>query len=274
MLATRPDLGRTAEPTSTGHPGRTHRNTHGTYGTDGTELADRTAPGSEDAPLTALRGDFEVHLTVRPGAADALAHWAAGKGLKFTHILLDRGAAVSQPMLTLRSSGSFAEVAEVTRRTAEQVTEAGFAVLRVKVEAVPWAAGVPQSDADAARLGADRYFEHHVKLLLSEADDTNALAELAARHSAHLSRNARRVRADGLRERFVTQRCRLTGLATAGRRLDALVAELTAEGHQIASMEREFVALDSDETLDAGWIDENDTTENDTTEQDREREPR
>ncbi|MFE0464982.1 hypothetical protein ACFW1A_37585 [Kitasatospora sp. NPDC058965] len=208
-----------------------------------------------------LRGDFEVHLTVGAAVADELAVWSAEHGLKFTHILLDRGAAVSQPMLTLRESGSFEEVAAVTRRMAGRLAGAGFAVLRVKIEAVPWAEGVPQSDADGARHGAHRYFEHHVKLLLAEDESTDGLAELAVRHGAHLSRNARRVRADGLRERFVTQRCRLVGLATAGLRLDALLAELAADGRRTASAEREFVALDTDETLDAGWIDEYPTAE-------------
>ncbi|GAA2272672.1 hypothetical protein GCM10010430_68300 [Kitasatospora cystarginea] len=213
--------------------------------------------GQPDPP--SLCGDFEVHLTVAPAAADALAGWAADHGLKFTHILLAQGAAMSQPMLTLRASGTIDEAAAATARTADRMAQAGFTVLRLKIEATPWAEGVPASDGDAAQHGAHRYFEHHVKLLLSGSEDPDGLAELAARHSAHLSRNARRVRADGLRERFVTQRCRLVGLATAGRRLDALLAELTADGHRIASVEREFVALDSDETLDAGWIAENHT---------------
>jgi hypothetical protein len=219
-------------------------------------LATRPDPTLESPAIPQLSGDFEVHLTVRPESAEALAGWAAEHGLKFTHILLARGAAASQPMLTLRSSGRFHEVAAQTRRTAGRLAEAGFAVLRVKIEAAPWADGLPQSDGDAARLGPTRYFEHHVKLLLPKSADTGALTELATRHNSHLSRNARRVRADGLRERFVTQRARLVGLATAGRRLDALLADLTAAGWHIASVEREFVALDSDETLDAGWIDE------------------
>ncbi|WP_354639053.1 hypothetical protein [Kitasatospora camelliae] len=217
----------------------------------------RTGPATEPAAeLALLRGDFEVHLTVGAEAADALAAWAEEHGVKFVHILLARGSAASQPMLTLRASGSYTEVLAETRRTARRLAADGFTVLRAKVESVPWAEGVPASDADAARFGAARYFEHHVKLLVPEGAATDGLAELAVRHAAHLSRNARRVRPDGVREQFVTQRCRLVGSETAAARLDALLADLTAAGHQVASAEREFVALDSDETLDAGWIDE------------------
>ncbi|MEU9045661.1 MULTISPECIES: hypothetical protein [unclassified Kitasatospora] len=225
-------------------------------------LAIRPDQRRDDRPVLPappdVRGDFEVHLTVRPGAAEALAAWADGHGLKFTHILLARGAVPSQPMLTLRAGGTLEEVASVASRTTDRLVRAGFTVLRAKIEATPWAEGVPASDEDAVPHGAHRYFEHHVKLLLprpvSAAADPARLAELVALHGAHLSRNPRRVREDGRCEWFVTQRCRLVGLGTAGRRLEALLGELAADGREVMSVEREFVVVDSDETLDAGWI--------------------
>ncbi|MFJ9774436.1 hypothetical protein ACIRVF_24905 [Kitasatospora sp. NPDC101157] len=218
-------------------------------------------PGRLDRPARPVppdvRGAFEVHLTVGPGAAEALAAWADGHGLKFTHILLERGASPSQPMLTLRADGTLAEVAALTDQVGGRLRRAGFTVLRAKIEATPWAEGVPASDEDAVPHGAGRYFEHHVKLLLpapAGAPDTARLTALAVRHDAHLSRNPRRVREDGRREWFVTQRCRLVGLDTAGRRLEALLRDLAADGHEVVSAEREFVVVDSHEGLDAGWI--------------------
>ncbi|MFF3002082.1 hypothetical protein ACFVTF_04640 [Kitasatospora sp. NPDC057940] len=225
-----------------------------------------------------------MHLTVEPGAAEALAGWADGHGLKFTHILLARGAAPSQPMLTLRADGSLDEVAAATSRTTGRLTQAGFTVLRAKIEATPWAEGVPVSDEDAVPHGAHRYFEHHVKLLLpgplptadlaDPADPARLadLAELAVRHGAHLSHNPRRIRDDGRREWFVTQRCRLVGLNTAGHRLEALLQGLAADGREVVSVEREFVAVDSDEALDEGWISEHEHEQNHEREQKHEQE--
>ncbi|MBB5119278.1 hypothetical protein [Streptomyces eurocidicus] len=217
-----------------------------------------TAP--PPAPAPAFAGDFEAHLTVRPAATAeddrALQRYAAAHGMKFTDILLDRGRTPSQPMLTLRASGPLPEVRQAVDAAARRLAGAGFAVVRTKIEAAPWAAGVPETDAEAAALGARYYFEHHLKLLLTPDTDLAALAGLTAAHRAHLSRNARRVRADGRVERFVTQRCRTVGRRTAGARLAALVAAVRAGGHTLVSEEREFVVHDSDETLDAGWIDE------------------
>ncbi|WP_405011822.1 hypothetical protein [Kitasatospora sp. NBC_01539] len=205
------------------------------------------------APTPPFAGDFEIHLTVAPHHGPGLTAWAAGRGLKVVDIELARGAAPVQPMLTLAVRGPFAEAAALAARTAGAAGRDGFAVLRTKIEAAPWADGVPATDAAARALGPAYYFEHHVKLLLGGPPDAR-LAAAAERHDAHLSRNARRTRPDGRQEHFVTQRCRMVGSTTARQRLDGLLDELS--GHHIVSVEREFAVLDTDEALDSGWITE------------------
>lgn len=199
-------------------------------------------------------GDFETHLTVAAARADALRAWAERHALKFHHIELARGATPVQPMVTHRERGTLPD--QLTRASALQarLEAAGFGVTRVKLEVAPWNADVPETDADAA-AHTGRYFEHHVKLLLSECTDLGALAELATPHRAHLSRNARRARADGCHERFVTQRCYAVGAATARARFGDLLDALRAAGHHIESSEQEFVVYDSRPEVDAGWID-------------------
>lgn len=139
-------------------------------------------------------------------------------------------------MLTLRRSGALSAVRDDIAGTERALRNAGFDVVRTKTEAAPWA------DGEAAALGARYHFEHHIKLLLAPGPDT---APLSA-HAAHLSRNARRVRADG---------------RTAGDRPDAPAASPRAVGHEIVSVEREFVVHDSNESLDAGWIAEEEGTD-------------
>jgi hypothetical protein len=191
-----------------------------------------------------IRGVFECHVTVSgdDGAAAALAAWAGERGVKFTHIELARGEVRSQPMLTTRGEGTEISALEDARAVACALRDEGFEVVRVKVEASPFAQGVP------AVADRDRYFEHHVKLLLPPGAEESALADLVIPHGAHLSRNARRIRADGRRERFVTQRCR----DAAGERLDALTGALT--GYDVLSVEREYVVYDDRPSIDAGWL--------------------
>ncbi len=207
-------------------------------------------------------GEFETHITVRvanPAAIDALRVWAERRGVTFHHIVLDRGQTPSQPMISRHGRGRLSDERAAAEELGRQLAAAGFAVSRVKIEAAPWNDDVPESDADAANRPG-RYFEHHVKLALDVAADIAALAALAVRHSAHLSRNARRVREDGLQERFVTQRCHDVGRRTASERLNALLAALTPLGHPVLSVEEEFVVYDSNPGVDTGWLELQETS--------------
>ncbi|GAA1981271.1 hypothetical protein [Catenulispora subtropica] len=210
------------------------------------------------ARLESFRGDFEIHVTVpaKDAELDRLAAWAARRAVKFTHIVLARGSMPSQPMLTIRVSGMLDAICSRAESMTADLLNEGFTVSRVKVEAAPYATGVPATNAEAAGSSDGMYFEHHVKLLLEPAYDEAALAASVISHGAHLSRNARRLRDDGRAERFVTQRCRGVGRVEAGERLEALTGVLVDVGLDVVSVEREYVVYDSAPAVDAGWIDE------------------
>lgn len=203
-------------------------------------------------------GMFETHLTVRlPGEDDeSLARYAREHGLRYARILLDQGAAPQQPMLSYTGEGTLPGRLAVSARKAAELRETGFDVVRVKIEAAPWNADVPQSAAEASVLSAGCYFEHHVKLLLADDAEAEAVRRIGARHAGHVSRNARRSLSDGRQERFLTQRCRLVGRPEARRRLDLLLRDLEQAGHQAIEAEEEFVVHDDNLDLDRGWADE------------------
>ncbi|MFG2825275.1 hypothetical protein ACGFX4_38340 [Kitasatospora sp. NPDC048365] len=204
-----------------------------------------------------ITGEFETHLTLTPDDADSVAGWARRRGLKYTHIVLARGRQASQPMLSWNAAGTFTEQRAAAEAVAGELRAAGFTPVRVKIEAAPWADGVPSTDPDARLLGPEHYFEHHVKVLLD--GDREALVRAVAGHRAHVSWNARRVESDGRRQQFVTQRCHGVGLHTAGARLERLTAALTAAGFPPLSVEREYVVHDSNLAVDDGWIEEEPT---------------
>ncbi|MEQ4305748.1 nucleotidyl transferase AbiEii/AbiGii toxin family protein [Plantactinospora sp. B6F1] len=206
--------------------------------------------------MSEVSGDFEIHVTVHAEQAGKLAAFAAQHGVKYLHIVLDRGAYASQPMLTLTGRGSLAEQHATVRRWQDELRAAGVHPCRAKIEAAPWCVGVPRSDREAAGEPAGRYFEHDVKLLLpgTTVAELLAVTDVVTPHGARLSRNARRERADGAQERFVTQRCHGVGLDTAGQRLDALVEALRSAGHEIVAVEQEYVVFDDQLSHDQGWL--------------------
>jgi hypothetical protein len=208
-------------------------------------------------------GAFETHITVRATDStdiDALRLWAERHNLAFHHIVLDRGQTPSQPMVSRRGRGRLSSELSAADELRRLLAAEAFAVSRIKIEATPQNDDVPTSDATAIGAHAGRYFEHHVKLALDPSADIVALAAIAVTHSAHLSRNARRVRAEGGHERFVTQRCFAVGRNTAREKLKSLLIALETLGHPILSVEEEFVVYDSNPGVDSGWLESKETS--------------
>ena len=205
---------------------------------------------------SACIGAFESHVTVRCTVEQLprLAQWSRAAGVKMTHIMLARGREQSQPMLTLTGEGSLSAQYATVYRLVGDLREAGFDPVRVKIEAAPWSDWIPQDNTEAQDQGLARYFEHHIKLLISPEESLERLADLVSPYGAHVSWNARRTADEGRQERFVTQRCYLFGLSQAAERLAALLTALRDEGREILAIEREYVVYDSNTAIDDGWI--------------------
>ena len=114
---------------------------------------------------------------------------------------------------------------------------------------------VPASDSEAVARHPGRYFEHHVKLALDRGRISRASPPWPRSTPRHLSRNALRVRHDGLERAVRHPAVSWSRTATALERLDALLAALAEGGYPVLSVEEEYVVHDSDPTVDAGWLD-------------------
>lgn len=202
-------------------------------------------------------GTYEAHITVLAADAaerDRFTATCRELGVKPVLIDLPDGVTPSQPMTSSYHRGTVEEAATAAAGVARGVRATGFAVTRVKLEAVATNPGVP-TDAEAVSVSADCYFEFHVKLALQSDAAESHLKRVCERHGAHLSRNAFKSRADDRAERFVTLRVYRAGKETAYRRLDSLTADLSAAGFEIANTQKEYSLFDSHVGLDAGWLD-------------------
>jgi len=207
----------------------------------------------DDACARPYRGAFQTHVTldVDQSRFPDVAAFASSHALKFTHIVLPRGQYLSQPMLTRRGTGTMTSELEIVAEMVDQLVSGGFSVCRVKLEASPQNEDIPQHEHEIER---NRYFESHIKILIPAEADLAAVIGVAQRHHAHASRNAFRIRPDGLEERFVTQRYVYGGYLHCQRALGALTDGLRPLGHPIIKCETEYVVYDSNRVLDDGWI--------------------
>jgi hypothetical protein len=186
----------------------------------------------------------EAHLTLllRPRAEPALRAWLEAHALRLTHIELSRGAAPRQTMITARLPGSVEDALARARAIGAGLLPLGIAVTRTKIEEAQ----------GAAVSGAALYLEHHVKVR-APSDRIAELATLGAAHGAHLSRNPLRTGADGIEERFLTQRFPSAATHVASQGLGALLDALRLGGVPVARIARERVVFDDNLSLDAGW---------------------
>jgi hypothetical protein len=205
--------------------------------------------------LPGFDGEFEIHLTIAAMTDNAgmidVERFAGAHDLKFAHIVLPQGASPFQPMLSWRAHGTFdmqiLSAAEVVAR----LREVGVSVVRTKIEAAPTNRDVPQS---GPCIRPDHYFECHSKFLLDADADIKSIAEIVIAHGGHLSRNARRVRADRRMERFATLRRYDGGIDRIARDAAALRDVLMPHVREVLSSEIEYVVYDSNFAIDAGWL--------------------
>jgi hypothetical protein len=206
--------------------------------------------------MYSYRGNFEVHLTILAAATlDAFRAWCDAERYKCVRIVLARGVQVEQPMATWRRDETvFADILTEATERAHELELAGFAVVRVKIEADPSNEDVPATDDAALLQPPGNYFEHHVKLRRKAAAERESLLRLSLGHGAHLSRNAWQESAEGFEERFVTLRSYGVGRHTSQQRLQDLLAALEGAGERIIDVESEHTVHDSNRALDAGWL--------------------
>lgn len=72
-------------------------------------------------------------------------------------------------MITISGRGTLSQQQKLARKWVDKYFGKVFYPHRVKIESAPWSAGVPQTDEEAQRQPTDRYFEHHLKLVLPDA---------------------------------------------------------------------------------------------------------
>jgi len=202
-------------------------------------------------------GTFEAHVTVEalnPGEQERFRSVCASLGVKSVLIELPEGATRSQPMTSSYHRGSLQAVAGQVADIARSLRKQHFPVTRIKLEAVVGNTDVPETDEEAQTWPAGNYFEFHVKVSLPVDADLEPLRVLCRRHRAHLSSNAFQ-REGNQTQRFVTLRVYGGGRLRASQQFEFLLTDLERAGYSLSNRLREYTIYDSNQDIDAGWID-------------------
>lgn len=208
--------------------------------------------------MLSYKGIFEAHITLAPLTDDNLVkfqHFCQNNALKLIQIELSRGDFALQQMTASVHEGNLEDVLKDVKSIAQKLGRQGFEVKRIKLEASPFNEDLPANRDELHLHSKENYFEHHLKLLLSEnTSNSELLISICEKYQAHLSRNAFKIHEQGRQERFVTLRHYGLGRQEAGAILQMLQEELEKNGFQILKTITEYCVYDDHIGLDANWL--------------------
>jgi hypothetical protein len=204
---------------------------------------------------------FEIHVTVKDAEVTAFRTACMLLGVK--PLLLDlqdkAGATVFKDLQTSQvhlgnNTTAYAEMLRVSSR----LKEAGFNVVREKIEAAPWHPAAPSQKHANPKMPTNCYFECHIAVLLDEGRQAD-LRSMVEGLGMHLSRN--------VFKRIDENRVKL--MATY-RKYDGVYEDFQADVEHIEESLRrffdiekaivEFSVYDTKVSHDASWLTASATT--------------
>ncbi len=201
---------------------------------------------------------YEAHVTValRKGqTVQTFREICTAIGVKAIHIELPAGKVPTHFITGSIHAGELAVVVRQVEHLVERIEEAGLVATRTKIEAMVQNKCVPLSDEDAVRRQNSNYFEFHTKVTLSEAESLDPLSRICEFFGAHLARSASNKFGNGSTQRFVTLRFHSAGRTTAEKTFSRLIQALRDADYHPTHFLKEYVVVDTNLELDAGWAD-------------------
>ncbi len=212
---------------------------------------------------------YEMHVTVSAGVEgidlDAFKATCGDLGVK--PLLIDmHNRAGKTVMLDCQTSsvhmGDNRSALTEVRRVTAGLSEAGFHVVREKIETVPWHPAAPvEADrtygkhgvSSAPKMPPNCYFEAHFNLLCRDAD-MSELRMVVEGQGAHLSRNAFKKVSDTETIMMATLRHYEGTFEHFKRRCEIVADHFRDRGYEVPKTITEFSIFDTKVSHDSVWL--------------------
>jgi NTP pyrophosphatase (non-canonical NTP hydrolase) len=199
---------------------------------------------------------FEIHVTVKNADRDKFIQ--ACQELSVKPILLDLqnqdGVVVLKEVMTSsKFVGNNQQVYEEICRIAQGLKDAGFDVVREKIETVPWHPSAPSKEHGVQDMPKNGYFESHIGIIVSN-EQRGEVSEIAKQFSAHLSKNTRKSLGNGKEKLMLTFRLYQGVFEDFKEKSGRLYLELQNKGFEPEREIIEFALYDTKISHDVAWI--------------------
>ena len=200
---------------------------------------------------------YEIHVTVNYCKGITVADFekvCKELGVKAIHIELPYGNAPSHLITGSFHKGPFEKVKAEAKGLASELSNRGFNVTRIKIEAMIRNSLVPPNDEVAKSSDPSSYFEFHVKVAVDEHTDLKHLMDQCVDFGVHLSRNASNKMADGVVMHFATLRVHQRGREAAVAFFQQFLSHLRGLDYKLSNILQEYTVFDTNIRLDDGWF--------------------
>lgn len=200
----------------------------------------------------------EIHITVRCEDDQIDRFKKVCKELEVKPIVLDLptrdGNSMQDVMTSSHFFGTTTDAIQKAKELDHELQDRQFAVLRQKVETIPWHPHAPQTKTDEIHEGC--YFECHIGVIMNTINllrTPERLKTIAGNCGAKMSRNVFKTYDDGQYIQMVTMR-------TYGSRsdfdldLEFLLNSLESNGFEYEKVIREYSIYDTNVQHDIAWI--------------------
>lgn len=203
------------------------------------------------------RTPFEIHVTVAE-TPDLESFRKVCAGLDVKPIVLDLHTQSQDVIKDIMTSSVFfggnKEAYLEMTRISKGLAEAGYKVVRNKIETVPWHPAAPSRTNLTPRMPESCYFECHFNVRVQGEERRALLSMLARDEECHLSKNAFKKYEDGSEMIMMTYRSYDKVYEDVRDKVDHIVAVLSAQSFDVEKEIVEFSIYDSKTMHDAAWI--------------------
>lgn len=201
----------------------------------------------EDKPIP-----FEIHVTASCSTDITKFKTVCGDiGVKPIVLDLQTNSGVMEDVMTSSVHvGTNRSAYEEVRRISKELMDAGFDVIRQKIETVPWHPAAPKDQHGV--MPKSCYFESHLAVVVYDQHQERQLSIIANHHNAHLSQNRFKTLDNGSYVMMVTYRSYVAGRKEFERQLKDLKDALAV--FEVDKEIIEFSIWDTNLTHDAEWI--------------------
>lgn len=207
---------------------------------------------------------FEIHVTVDEADSEAFKNACTLLGVKPIILALQLKQDTLRDVMTSSvCMGSNSDALSEMNRIEKGLLDAGFNVVRKKIETVPWHPAAPSVEFNKIDMPKGCYFESHIAVLIDSDETRLKVDHYCSSERLHISRNAMKEYDDNSYKLMITYRdyngtkeAFLKQLETYVKQLK-LIEDRNGEQIKIDKVITEFSLFDSRIHHDASWLSAN-----------------